>query len=88
MTPRRKSRKLGATLQGADSDIPLSRMGAPHRIPQGHLKFQAVAKRPGVLIGPPNNVLTTVCGFYDMFLEHVWLGLSCSGLSEWTVGPC
>eukprot|EP00959_Pyramimonas_sp_CCMP1952_P406775 8525879-Pyramimonas_sp.AAC.1 len=31
---------------------------------------QAVAKRLGSPMGLPNNVLRTVCGFHEIFLEH------------------
>eukprot|EP00959_Pyramimonas_sp_CCMP1952_P092147 1928554-Pyramimonas_sp.AAC.1 len=40
----------------------------------GTTTSQAVAKRPGVPTGLPNNVRRTCCGFHEMFLEQFWLG--------------
>eukprot|EP00959_Pyramimonas_sp_CCMP1952_P165732 3463908-Pyramimonas_sp.AAC.1 len=39
--------------------------------------IQAVAKRPDSPIALPSNVLRTLCGSHEMFIEHVWRSLSC-----------
>eukprot|EP00959_Pyramimonas_sp_CCMP1952_P270756 5660249-Pyramimonas_sp.AAC.1 len=48
-------------------------------------KHQAAAKRPGALKGLPSNVLRTFCGFHDVFLNHIWLGLSCFNTSAYVL---
>eukprot|EP00959_Pyramimonas_sp_CCMP1952_P417295 8743012-Pyramimonas_sp.AAC.1 len=52
--------------------------------PSGAPLPRAVTERPGVPTGLPSNALRFFCGFHEVFLEHVWLGLSCFN----TAGLC